>query len=53
MDIVFEEGGVGELRAAIVHHLVQNLVDEAKLFLDIVFCDLAIEVGLADENELI
>lgn len=39
--------------ASVVHNFIENLVDEAKLLFDVVFCDFAIAVGLADEDELI
>lgn len=51
LDVVLEKGRVCELRTPIVHDLVEYLIDQRKLFLDIIFCDFSIEVGLAYEDQ--
>lgn len=53
LDVILKQGGIRELRASIIHDLIEYLIDETKLLLDIVLGDLAIAVGLADEDELI
>lgn len=41
------------MRTAVIHHLIQYLIDETELLLHVVFGDLAIAVCLADEDELV
>lgn len=53
LDIVFQQGRISELRASIIHDFIKNFIDERKLFLDIILGDIAIEVGFADEDEMV
>ena len=41
------------MRTAVVHDLIKYLIDETKLFLDIVLGDLPITICLADEDKLV
>ena len=41
------------MRTAVIHDFIKNLIDETKLFLDIVLSDLPIAIGFADEDELV
>ena len=41
------------MRTAVIHDFIKDLIDETKLFFDIVLSDLPIAIGFADEDELV
>ncbi len=50
LNVVFQQGRIGKLWTAIIHDLVEDLIDEGEFLLYVVLGHVAAEVCLADED---